>query len=297
MADVTDAAFRQMFVECGKPDVFWTEFVSIGGLCSRGKEALLPDLWFGEGEHPVVAQIFGVEAEKYEKTGALIRELGFDGVDINMGCPSRDIEKQKAGAALIKTPELARLAIRALKKGAGGLPVSVKTRVGYASKDEMASWLQVLLEEDLAALTVHLRTRMEMSAVPAQWELAHEIVELRNRVAPKTLLIGNGDITSMEDARARVKESGMDGAMIGRGVFGNPWFFAERVPDVREKLERMVKHAELFEEKFRGIKNFSVMKKHFGSYATGFDGAKELRARLMETKNAEDVKKIVEESL
>ena len=298
MANVSDAAFRQMFVECGKPDVFWTEFVSVEGLLSDGREKLLTDLRFSEAEHPIVAQIFGGKPEQFEEVGALIRKLGFDGVDINMGCPDRGVEKAGAGAAHIKNPTLAKEIIRALKKGADPLPVSVKTRLGYSRTDEMETWLKTLLQEDLAALTVHLRTRNEMSDVPAHWELAPSIVGLRNRYAPQTLLLGNGDLDTLEQARERVATSGMDGAMIGRGIFGNPWFFTGKTPTTREKLERMTKHTELFVKMYRSdqpgrLKNFSVMKKHFKAYVEGFEGAKELRMQLMETKSAREVEDIV----
>jgi nifR3 family TIM-barrel protein len=305
MANVTDAAFRQMFVECGKPDVFWTEFVSVEGLLSKGKQSLLTDLWFNkEDEHPIVAQIFGSKPEQFEEVGAMIRELGFDGIDINMGCPDRGVEKSGAGASLIKRPELAKEIIRAVKKGAGGLPVSVKTRIGY-NTNQIEEWFPALLEEDLAALTVHLRTRAEMSDVPAHWELAPNIVQLRNKHAPNTLLLGNGDVESLDDARQKVASSGMNGVLVGKGVFGNPWFFSGRTPDVRERLLRLVHHAELFEKLYHsdipkrsgGLKNFDVMKKHFKSYLTGFDGAKELRIKLMETKNASQVGQIISDFL
>ena len=302
MANVTDAAFRQMFVECGRPDVFWTEFVSVEGLLSKGRDKLLPDLWFEKYEHPIVAQIFGAKPEQFEEIGGLIRNLGFDGVDINMGCPDRGVEKQGGGAALMKTPELAKNIIRALKKGAGGLPVSVKTRIGY-SRDEISKWIPALLEEDLAALTVHLRTRAEMSMAAAHWDLAPVIVKLRDQYAPQTILLGNGDTNSLVEAREHFQASGMDGVMIGRGIFGNPWFFSGRTPDVREKLDRLVKHTELFEYRYHsdrtkrdgGLKNFDVMKKHYKAYVTGFDGAKELRTKLMEAKSAGEVREIVRE--
>jgi tRNA-dihydrouridine synthase len=310
MANVTDAAFRRMFAECGKPSVFWTEFVSVEGLLSKGRERLLPDLWFSPGEHPIVAQIFGSKPEQFEEVGSLIKELGFDGVDINMGCPDRGVERSGAGAALIKTPELAKKIIQALKRGVGNLPVSVKTRIGY-NKDQIDEWIPALLEEQSAALTVHLRTRKEMSAVPAHWELASKITALRDRIAPATVILGNGDVKSMEDGRQKAAEAGMDGFMVGAGVFGNPWFFSARTPDVRERLERLVAHTKLFERLYRSdnpktireggrIKNFEVMKKHYKSYTTGFggfDGAKELRIRLMGAENASEVRKIVPDFL
>ncbi len=296
MANVTDAAFRRMFAECGKPDVFWTEFVSVEGLLSKGKEALLADLQYEKDEHPIVAQVFGAKPEQFEEAGAMLRELGFDGVDINMGCPDRAVEKQGAGAALMKNPQLAKEIIRAAKKGAGSLPVSVKTRIGY-KKDELAAWLPALFEEDIAALTVHLRTREEMSNVPAHWELAPKIAKLRDAHAPRTLVLANGDINSLEEARARAEETGLDGVMIGRGIFGNPWFFSGRTPELPEKLTGMVRHAELFEELFMSRKNFEVMKKHFKAYAAGFDGAKDLRIRLMGAETAAEVRRIIEEFL
>lgn len=304
MANVTDAAFRRMFVRFGAPDVFWTEFVSVEGLLSRGREQLLVDLWFSEAEHPIVAQVFGSKPEQFGEVAAMLRGLGFDGIDINMGCPDSGVERSGAGAALIKDSALAKEIVRATKRGAGGLPVSVKTRLGYRATGEMAAWLTALLEEDLAALTVHLRTRNEMSDVPAHWELARNIVALRDRVAPGTLVLGNGDVATLEDARVRAAESGLDGVMVGRGMFGNPWFFSGRVPELREKLTAMAEHAELFEELYRGkpeggrqLKNFDIMKKHFKAYCAGFDGAKELRVRLMETENAAGVRRLTGEFL
>jgi len=314
MANVTDAAFRRMFAECGRPDVYWTEFVSVEGLLSRGREKLLTDLWFDNtnpAERPIVAQIFGGKPEQFEEVAPLIKELGFDGIDINMGCPDRGVEKSGGGAALIKTPARAKEIIRALKRGAGDLPVSVKTRLGYANIAEMDEWIPALLEEDLAALTIHLRTRNEMSDVPARWELAPKIVAFRDRIAPETVVLGNGDVRSLEDGRAKAAAAGLDGVMVGSGVFGNPWFFSGRTPGVRERLERLVAHTELFEKLYRSdnpetigqggrLKNFDVMKKHYKSYTTsrgGFDGAKELRIRLMEAENAAGVREIVRDFL
>ncbi len=303
MANVTDAVFRRMFAEVGRPDVFWTEFVSIEGLLSRGRAKLLPDLWYGEDEHPIVAQIFGGRPEQFEEVGPLMRDLGFDGVDINMGCPDRGVEKSGAGAALIKDIDRAREIIRALKRGVHDMPVSVKTRIGYA-EDQTDEWIPALLQEDLAALTVHLRTRNEMSDTAAHWDLAPRIVALRDRIAPQTLVLGNGDVDTLDSAGEKIASSGMDGVMIGRGIFGNPWFFTGHTPSLREKLERMVRHTELFEQTYKSnagrgerIKNFDVMKKHYKAYCSGFDGAKELRIELMETKNAAQVKEITERFL
>lgn len=302
MADVTDTAFREIIAKYsehgtthGGPDVFWTEFVSCDGLASKGREVLLRDLEYTKGEHPIVAQVFGAHPENFYKAGLLIRELGFDGADINMGCPDRSVEKQGAGAALIKNPDLAKELIAALKEGSGGLPVSVKTRVGY-NKDQIDEWISMLLGEGLAALTIHARTRKEMSKVPARWSDVKRVVELRDAMGVKTLIIGNGDVTDMKDGEEKARESGADGVMLGRAIFGNPWLFNKniQVSDVplEEKLRVMVEHTKLFEKKLGDIKNFAIMKKHYKAYVHGFDGAKELRMELMETADVAGIERI-----
>lgn len=294
MADVTDCAFRQIIAKYGKPDVFWTEFVSADGLAHPvAREKLLIDLKYSGNEHPIVAQIFGGRPENIREASKLCAELGFDGVDINMGCPDRSVEKQGAGASCIKNPELAREIIRKAKEGAPDLPISVKTRIGY-NKNEINSWLRVLLEEDIAVLTVHLRTRKEMSLVPAHWDLMPEIVKLRDEVAPHTLIIGNGDVVDLDNARKKVEATGCDGVMLGRAIFGNPWLFSNHIPSLNEKLKVMVEHTKLFEEMLGGHKNFAIMKKHYKSYVNGFDGAKELRMKLMDAENAREVESIVD---
>ncbi|MBP6866526.1 MAG: tRNA-dihydrouridine synthase [Candidatus Pacebacteria bacterium] len=296
MADVTDCAFRKLITKYGKPDVLWTEFVAADGLAHPvAREKLLIDLKFEEGEHPIVAQIFGSKPENIREAANLCRELGFDGIDINMGCPDRTIEKQGAGAATMKNPELAKEIIRAAKEGAGDLPVSIKTRIGY-NKVEIETWLPVLLNEDIAALTVHLRTRKEMSDVPAHWELMPEIVALRDKINPNIILIGNGDVLDLDDAKKKCEETGCDGAMLGRAIFGNPWLFknlSQYAPSLQEKLTVMAEHTKLFESMLGGVKNFAIMKKHYKAYVNGFDGAKELRMELMDAKNADEVEKTV----
>ncbi|MDO8504759.1 MAG: tRNA-dihydrouridine synthase [Candidatus Liptonbacteria bacterium] len=291
MADVTDAAFRRIIAKYGKPDVMWTEFVSADGLCSRGKEKLLPDLWFSESERPILAQLFTSNPENMKSAAKLAAKLGFDGIDINLGCPDRSIEKQGAGAAMIKNPKLARKVILAAMKGAPKLPVSVKTRIGY-EKESLDEWLPSLLKTKPAAITVHFRTRKEMSAVPARWDLAEKVLRLRDKYSPDTLIIGNGDVRDLANAKEKARVYGVDGVMMGRGIFGNPFLFSKRVP-AGKNLRVMLEHAKLFEKLFTGIKPFDVMKKHFKAYVSGFDGAKELRAKLMLAKNAADVEKIL----
>lgn len=300
MADVTDAAFRAIIAKYGKPDVMWTEFVSADGLMSKGREILLKDLKYSPAERPIVAQFFSGNPENMYKVALLAQELGFDGIDINMGCPDKGIEKSRAGASLIKNPKLAQEIIRETIRGAGSLPVSVKTRLGYAH-DSLEDWLPQILETGVSAITIHARTRNEMSLVPARWERVKKAVEIRNRLdssSNRTLILGNGDVSDLFEADARVKETGADGTMIGRGIFGNPWLFSRRTtpPTVVEKLGVLVEHTDLF-EKLLPHKHFPIMKKHYKAYVNGFTGAKDLREKLMQAENAQEVRKIVESFL
>ncbi len=300
MADVTDAAFRRIIAKYGKPDVMYTEFVSSAGLCSeKGRKRLCIDLLYHKSERPIVAQLFGADPEQMEESAALVVELGFDGVDINMGCPDRAIEKQGAGAALIKNPELAAELIAAAKRGAGGIPVSVKTRIGY-SENTLSTWLPALLEAEPAAIVIHARTRKEMSKVPAHWDTLEGAAMLAKKYGTQrghTLILGNGDVKNLSEAKEKAERYGLDGVMIGRGIFGNPWLFNEKkrkkVPTTKERLRVLVEHVTLYEKMYKGIKNFDIMKKHFKAYAHGFDGAKELRVALMGTHRAEEVDAVI----
>ncbi len=301
MADVTDIAFRTIIEKYGKPDVFWTEFVSADGLANTiGREALKIDLLYKESERPIIAQLFSSNTEKMREAAKYVAELGFDGIDINMGCPDRTIEKQGAGAAMMKNKEKAGAIIQAVKDGiqdAGkNISVSVKTRVGYNSV-QIDDWIPFLLEQDLDALTVHARTRKEMSLVPARWEHVAEVVAIRDRMNLKTKIIGNGDVRDIEHAKVLAEQTRCDGVMLGRAIFGNPWLFSGKVPTIKEKLKVMVEHTKLFEELLGKYKNFSIMKKHYKAYVNGFDGAKELRVKLMEAKDSNEVEKLVGEFL
>ncbi len=292
MADVTDCVFREIINKYGKPDVFWTEFVSADGLAHPvAREKLLIDLKYDKAEHPIVAQIFGGKPENIRTAAALCAELGFDGIDINMGCPDKSIEKQCAGAFSMKDPKLAKEIIRAAKAGAPNLPISVKTRIGY-NKNEIETWIPALLEEDIAVLTVHLRTRKEMSNVPAHWDLMKSVLEIRDSMGRDTLIFGNGDALDLEDAKQKVADTGCDGVMLGRAIFGNPWLFAGKTPTLEEKLKVMIEHTKLFEQVLGGHKNFAIMKKHYKAYVNNFDGAKELRVKLMEAGNASEIEAI-----
>ncbi len=307
MADVTDAAFRRVIAKYGKPDVMWTEFVSADGLFLAdevGRAKLMKDLEFSEAERPIVAQFFTAKPEMMRKAAQLASELGFDGIDINMGCPDKSIEKQGAGAAMMKNPELAAAVIAAAKEGAQAaaqksgrppLPVSIKTRIGY-NKNEIETWLPALLKSEPAVITFHARTRKEMSKVAAHWEVIKRAVEIRDALKSETLVFGNGDVENLEMARAKARATNCDGIMLGRAIFGNPWLFAEIQPTFSEKLKVLTEHTYLFEELLGSIKSFAIMKKHYKAYVQGFDGAKELRTALLEAKDAREVEENIKGS-
>lgn len=312
LADVTDAPFRRMIAKysahvradgaVGGPDVMWTEFVSADGLVratEEGKKKLMADLIFSEEERPIIAQLFSSNPEYMEQAARLCKELGFDGIDINMGCPDKTIEKQGCGSAMIKNPESARAIIMAAKKGGGGIPVSVKTRLGY-NTDELEQWLPFLLSAEPAAITIHARTRKEMSKVPARWERIARAVAIRDERGSETLILGNGDALSLADAKQKAQSSGADGVMLGRAIFGNPWLFHPEKDlsnvSLEERFSAMLEHTKLFQE-LLPHKNFSVMKKHYKAYVNGFDGAAILRGKLMEIQSAEEAEKIVHDFL
>ncbi len=309
MDDVTDAAFRRLIARYGKPDVTFSEFTSADGLVlapQEGKERLLKKLSYSESERPVVAQLFTSSPERMEEAARMVAELGFDGFDINMGCPDKAVEKSGCGAALIKNPPRARALIRAAKRGWSSkyghavsiFPISVKTRIGY-NTDELDSWLSELLAEEPAAITVHARTRKEMSDVPARWDTVARAVALRDSLGAKTLILGNGDVRDVADARAKAAETKCDGIMLGRAIYGNPWLFADRrePPTPQERLRALSEHLALFEELLGGTSNYATMKKHFKAYISGWDGAKELRMRLMDTENIAAAQAIIADAI
>jgi len=299
MADVTDPAYRRLVVETAPPDVFWTEFVSADGLYATRTRGVMPDeenplvrdLQYGKNEYPIVAQLFGSNPEAMAYAARYVASLGFDGIDINMGCPDRAIEKQGAGAAMMRTPGKATEIIAAARTSE--LPVSVKTRIGY-NREEIDSWIPVILREKPDALTVHLRTRKEMSLVPAHWEYMNRIVALRDEISPETKLLGNGDVHSRTDALKKIADTGIDGAMLGRAIFGNPWLFDtdERERSRKEKIEALRQLAEYFDA-LRPRKSFHILKKHFKSFIHGWPGAPEERARLMETHSLDELHEVI----
>ncbi len=300
LANVTDAVFRVHIIKHSRPDVLWTEFVSADGLCHpKGREALVRDLQFSKAEHPIVVQLFTSHPDKMREAAQFVTELGFDGIDINMGCPDKNVMKQGAGASCMKDPELAQKLIIAAREGSivGGceLPISVKTRLGF-NEDNLEEWLPKLLEMKPAVITVHARTKKEMSKVPARWERIKKAVEIAQ--GSGTLIIGNGDVCDMVDARSKVAETGVDGVMFGRAIFGNPWLFDEtKQVTVRERIDSAVAHTKLFESTWGSTKSFELMKKHYQAYINHFPLAKELRVELMACHSASEVEKITEKFL
>ena len=298
LANVTDAVFRAHIVKYSKPAVFWTEFVAADGLCHpKGREALLRDLKFSEAERPIVAQLFTASPENMYESAKLVKKLGFDGLDINMGCPVKNIGKQGAGAICIQNPALAQTIIRAALDGVRDdgkepLPVSIKTRIGF-NHDELETWLPALLTMKPALITLHLRTKKEMSKAPAHWERMARAVEIAQ--GSGTLIFGNGDVRDIADAREKIAETGADGVMFGRAIFGNPWLFDEtKRVTVRERIESAVAHTKLFEATWKDTKSFELMKKHYQAYINHFPLAKELRVELMNCHRADEVEKITE---
>ena len=308
MANVTDNPFRKLINETGKPDVFFTEFAACDGLANKvGRKKIEKKiLSFEKKQKPIVAQIFGGKPENYKISAEICRKKGYDGIDINMGCPQRNILKQKAGSQLIQDKVLAKKIFEETRKGAKqrgvfslfkkDIPISVKTRLGFNMID--MGWIKEVLSWEPAAFTIHLRTKKEMSKVPAHWELMGEIKKLRDEISPKTILIGNGDIKDLEEAKNKVKKYDIDGVMIGRGIFQNPWLFTDKrfsEFSIEEKVSLAKKHTQYFDKEFpkskegKRLKNFALLKKFFKIYINDFDEAKELRVKLME---AEDKKQI-----
>lgn len=301
MNDVTDTVLRQIVVKAGKPDVFFTEFANVDGYFSAGQDAVLKKLKFSPIEKPIVAQIWGLKPENYFKIGAILKQMGFDGIDINLGCPEKKVIKNGACAALMNNRDLAAEIIKATQDGACGLPVSVKTRIGF-NKIITEDWIGWLLSFALDCLTVHVRTAKEMSKVRAHWEEFGKITRLRDKISPATIIIGNGDITTREIGIELCQKYKLDGAMIGTGIFQNLFAFARRPPEALAKgglksimLGYLLEHAELYEKTWGKQKNFAALKKMFKVYAAGFPGASELRAELMRCGNYKQTEEIIKD--
>ncbi|GAC1399345.1 MAG: tRNA-dihydrouridine synthase [Ktedonobacteraceae bacterium] len=296
MEDVTDTVLRQVIAQCGKPAVFFTEFTNVEGMFSKGERLVAQRLRYTEEERPLVAQIWGTRPENFFKAAKKLIEMGFDGIDLNMGCPASGVLQKGACSGLINNRPLAKEIIDATKEGAAGhIPVSVKTRLGFRAID--FDWITFVLEQKPAVLTVHARTVSEMSKVPAHWDKLKTVVDMRNAMNSTTLIIGNGDVTSLDDAKQKVLDTGADGAMIGRGIFENPYLFSgtialrDKTPE--EKMQLLLDHLRLWTDTWGETKHFPALRKFFKVYANGFPGAQELRIQLMQTQTPEETEQIV----
>lgn len=291
MEDVTDTVFRQVVDKYAPADIYFTEFTSTEALLSpKEKESAMQRLRLTSRERPLIAQIWGTDPKLFAKSAKIITELGFDGIDINMGCPVKDIVKTGACSALINSPKLASELVHSLKESTD-LPISVKTRLG-THKIITEEWIGFLLEQNLSCLTVHGRTAKEMSKPPVHWEEIAKAVTLKNQISPQTVLLGNGDILSYADGLAKTTEYGLDGVMIGRGIFQNLLIFDKEKDfkefSLSEKLEVMRFHIELFEKTWGDTKNYNILKKFYKIYVNGFPGASDMRVRFMETKTSSE---------
>lgn len=297
MDDVTDVVFRQIITEVGKPTLLFTEFTNCDGLNSPGREKLLTRLRYTPEQKPIIAQIWGADPDTYFKSAQLIEEMGFDGIDINLGCPQHDVLKQGCCAALINFPHRVKQLIEAVKAGAPNTPLSIKTRIGV-NQIITEDWIGFLLEQDLAAITVHGRTAKEMSKVPAHWDEIGKAVQLKNKIAPQTILIGNGDVQSVAEAHSKVQEYGVDGVMIGRGIFNNIWMFKTDHPDyqasLHERFSLLLTHLDLFHQTWGTTQNFAIIRKFVKAYINGFNSASEIRQELMTCQSYEELKQAIQ---
>ncbi|HCY7310120.1 TPA: tRNA-dihydrouridine synthase [Staphylococcus aureus] len=297
MEDVTDIVFRHVVSEAARPDVFFTEFTNTESFCHpEGIHSVRGRLTFSEDEQPMVAHIWGDKPEQFRETSIQLAKMGFKGIDLNMGCPVANVAKKGKGSGLILRPDVAAEIIQATK--AGGLPVSVKTRLGYYEIDEWKDWLKHVFEQDIANLSIHLRTRKEMSKVDAHWELIEAIKNLRDEIAPNTLLTINGDIPDRKTGLKLAEKYGIDGVMIGRGIFHNPFAFEKepREHTSKELLDLLRLHLSLFNKYEKNeIRQFKSLRRFFKIYVRGIRGASELRHQLMNTQSIAEARALLDE--
>ncbi|COZ90554.1 TPA: tRNA-dihydrouridine synthase [Staphylococcus aureus] len=297
MEDVTDIVFRHVVSEAARPDVFFTEFTNTESFCHpEGIHSVRGRLTFSEDEQPMVAHIWGDKPEQFRETSIQLAKMGFKGIDLNMGCPVANVAKKGKGSGLILRPDVAAEIIQATK--AGGLPVSVKTRLGYYEIDEWKDWLKHVFEQDIANLSIHLRTRKEMSKVDAHWELIEAIKNLRDEIAPNTLLTINGDIPDRKTGLELAEKYGIDGVMIGRGIFHNPFTFEKepREHTSKELLDLLRLHLSLFNKYEKDeIRQFKSLRRFFKIYVRGIRGASELRHQLMNTQSIAEARALLDE--
>ncbi|MCK9186348.1 tRNA-dihydrouridine synthase [Candidatus Gracilibacteria bacterium] len=323
MDGVTDPAFRYITAITSKPSVIFTEFVNVEGL-ARGATKMLYGFFYSKKERPIVAQLFGTEIDSFYKAAVLICYLGFDGIDINMGCPVNKIAGKGSGAALIKNPKLAKKIIKSVQKGindfANGIsleragvhedviafckknkmilkkpekkiiPLSVKTRIGY-NEISAEEWAKTLIGFGVKILTMHGRTFKQLYSGEANWEVLGKVAKICKK--NDVFFLGNGDISSMAEAKEKIKKYGCDGVLVGRATNGNPWFFKGKDPSLKDRLNAIKKHVKYFEK--LAYLPFQTLKKHLAWYTKGFEGAKEMRMEFMQAQSGKDIERIVEE--
>ncbi|WP_353457943.1 tRNA dihydrouridine synthase [Staphylococcus coagulans] len=296
MEDVTDIVFRHVVSEAARPDVFFTEFTNTASFCHpEGIHSVRGRLTFSEDEQPMVAHIWGDQPEQFREMSIGLAEMGFKGIDLNMGCPVANVAQKGKGSGLILRPEVAAEIIQATK--AGGLPVSVKTRLGYYEIDEWKDWLKHVLKQDIANLSIHLRTRKEMSKVDAHWELIEAIKNLRDEIAPDTLLTINGDIPDRQTGLELVEKYGVDGIMIGRGIFHNPFAFEKEAREhtSKELLDLLRLHLSLFQKYNKDEdRQFKSLRRFFKIYVRDIKGASQLRHQLMNTESIAEARELLD---
>ena len=297
MDGVTDTVLRSLLCNLGKPDLMFTEFIHVKSIFSHDQTASIKRLQYQKKEKPLIAQIWGTTPELFEAAAELLVKLKFDGIDINMGCPDRSVTKKGAGSGLINTPKLAQEIIQATQKGANGkIPVSAKTRLGF-NTIQTKDWIGFLLNLNLDALTIHVRTTKELSLVKPHWDEMKTVINLKNKLKSSTKIIGNGDIYSLKQAMQIIEKYHLDGVMIGRGIFKDPFIFnptqtiTTKTP--LEKINLLLDHLKHFESLNDNPKAFHSLKRFFKVYIRDFNQALILRAKLMETSNPDQVRAIL----
>ena len=329
MDGVTDHPYRFIQKKYGQPDVIYTEFATVEGFC-RGAKKVLDSFLYDETQRPIVAQIYGTTPSFFRETAVALCQMGFDGIDINMGCPAKSVAHSGAGASLIKTPTLAKKIFQAVKNGvkdwqAGQtvencsditeelvkiikkrsqqlpqkyqqhnriVPITIKTRIGFDLK-VTEKWIEHLLTIKPATIAIHGRTLRQGYSGEADWEEIGKAVKIAQ--GSDTIILGNGDVHNRNQALAKIKQYGVNGVLIGRSTFGNPWVFLNQEADIYTRAKVAIEHSLLFEKTFKNKENyrFLPMRKHLGWYIKGVAKAAKIRKELMQTKNAEEVKKIL----
>ncbi len=298
MDDVTETVFRQTISSCYAPDLFFTEFVNVEGLMSRGRKNLIHKLKYSKTDKPLIAQIWGKNPGNYRTISAELVDMGFDGVDINMGCPDKSVVKSGCCSALINNRNLALEIISAVKEGVNErIPVSVKIRTGFNEVD--FSWPKLILQQNIDLLTVHGRTTKEMSKVPARWSDIKTVREIRDKISPKTLIVGNGDVLSREQGEVLANETGVDGIMIGRGALYNPFVFQKnsnwQFVQEKERLSVYLRHAKLFKNIYpNNERNWQSLKRLTKLYIHGSENASKFRNELVRTADIDSMIDVIE---